>query len=149
MYLVFRPFLMAMAVRQRNTKHINRCGMSRVTPQATGRCYWATTCSVLPQRLPGQQANKHQWTNTPTLLAILMAMAMRRYIAVCIARRRRSRDSLEATGWRHQASILSNNIKWNIALRGFFNVFHCQQKRVRSKRMAPTNTRGMTYQTKD
>jgi hypothetical protein len=31
---------------------------------------WATTCSVLPQQPPGQQANKQQSTNTPKKLAI-------------------------------------------------------------------------------
>jgi hypothetical protein len=45
----------------------------------------ATTCSILPQQLPGQQAKKQQSTNTPTLLAILMAMKMRQYNTACIA----------------------------------------------------------------
>jgi hypothetical protein len=47
--------------------------------------------------------------NTPTLLAILMAMAMHQYVTMHIAQSRRSRASLEATGYRHWASIHSNS----------------------------------------
>jgi hypothetical protein len=43
--------------------------------------------------------------NAQTLLAILMAMAVRWYNTACIARWRMSRDSMEATGRRHWASI--------------------------------------------
>jgi hypothetical protein len=114
--------LMAMVVCWCNTKHIAQCSMSRATPEATGCWHWATTCSVLPQRLPGQQANKQQSTSTPTKLAVSMAMVMRRYVTACIAQWRRSRALLEATGRHHQASIMSNNIKgtW---LQRFFLMF--------------------------
>ncbi len=110
---------MATAVRRSNTDGIARWGMSRATPEATGCRHRATTCYVLPQQLPGQQANKQQSTNTPKKVAILMAMAMRRYVTACIAQWRRSRASLEATGRHHWASIMSNNINrtW---LRFFF-----------------------------
>ncbi len=113
---------MATAVRRSNTDGIAQCGMSRATPEATGCCHRATTCSVLLQRPPGQQANKQQSTNTPTKLAVLMAMAMCRYVTERIAWWRRSRASLEATGRYHRASIMSNNIKgtW---LRRFFMMF--------------------------
>jgi hypothetical protein len=96
--------------------------MSRATPEATRRWHPATTCSILPQQPPGQQANKQQSTNTPTKLAIPMAMAMRRYVTAPIAQWRRSKALLEATGRCHQASIMSNNIKrtW---LRCFFLMF--------------------------
>jgi hypothetical protein len=116
--------LIATAVRQSNTDGIAQCGMSTATPEATGCRHWATTCSVSPQWLPGQQAYKQQSTNTPAKLAISMAMAMRRYVTACIAQWRRSRASLEATGCRHQASIMPNNIvrTW---LRCFFLCFHC------------------------
>jgi hypothetical protein len=77
--------LMATAVRQSNTDGIARCGMSRATLEATGRLHQATTHSVLPQRPPGQQANKQQSTNSPKKLAVLMAMAMRRYVTTHIA----------------------------------------------------------------
>ncbi len=101
---------MAMAVCRCNTKHIAQCSRSRATLEATGRRHWVTTCSILPQRPPGQQANKQQSTNTPTKLTILMAMTMRQYITARISQWRRSRASLEATGCRHWASIMSNNI---------------------------------------
>jgi hypothetical protein len=113
---------MATAVCQSNTDGIAQCGMSRATPEATGHRHQATTRSVSPQRLPGQQAYNQQSTNTPTKLAISMAMAMRQYVTTRIARWRRSRASLEATGCRHRASIMPNNIvgTW---LRRFFLTF--------------------------
>jgi hypothetical protein len=61
--------------------------------------------------LPRQQANRWRWKNTSTLLAVLMAIAMRRYVTVCIPQWRRSRASLEATARLLWASIMSNNIK--------------------------------------
>ncbi len=114
--------LIAMAVRRSNTDGIAQCGMSRATPEATGCCHWATTCYLLPQWPPGQQANKQQSTNTPKKVAVLMAMAMRRYVTTHIAQWRRSRASLKATGRRHWVSIMSDNINWTW-LRIFFNVF--------------------------
>ena len=113
---------MATVVRRSNTDGIARCGMSRATLEATERCHRVRTRSVLPQRPPGQRENKQQSTNTPRKQAILMAKAVRRYITAQIARWRRSRTSLEATGCRHWASIMSNNINrtW---LRRFFWMF--------------------------
>ncbi len=55
-----QAILMAMQVRWSNTDIIAKCGMSRATPEATGRCHRVTTCSVLPQQLPGQQQTKQQ-----------------------------------------------------------------------------------------
>ncbi len=117
-----RPVLKALQMRRSNTDSIAQCGMSRATPEATGRHHWATTCSILPQRPPEQQANKQQSTNTPKKVAMLMASAVRQYNTVCIAQWRRSRALLEATGRRHQASIMSNNINWTW-LRRFIYVF--------------------------
>ncbi len=113
---------MATAVRQSNTDGITQCSMSRSTPEAAGHRHWATICSVLSQRPPGQQANKQQSTNLPRKQAVLMAMAMRRYVTGQIAQWRRSRASLEATGSCHWASIMSNNINWTW-LDGFFYGF--------------------------
>ncbi len=141
--------LMATAVRRSNTDGIARCGMSGATPEATGCRHWVTTCYVLPQRPPGQQANKQQSTNTPKKVGVLMAMAMRRYVTTRIAQWRRSRASQEATGRRHRASIMSDNINrtW---LRWFFLCFHRQNHRKRSRVDAktPVFNRGMTYQSK-
>jgi hypothetical protein len=122
-----------------------QCSISRATPEATGRRHRATTCSILPQQPPGQQAIKQQSTNTPTKLAVLMAMAIPRYITACIAQWSRSRASLEATGHRHRASIMSDNINWTW-LRCFFLCFHRQNCRKRS-RVDAKNC--MTYQTKE
>ncbi len=93
-----------------NERGIARCSKSRATLDAPGSCHWATTCSVLPQQPPGQQANKQQSTNPPKKVAVLMAMAMHRYITACIAQWKRSRASLEATGRCHRVSIMSDNI---------------------------------------
>jgi hypothetical protein len=112
--------LMATAECQSNTDGIAQCGMSRATPEAIGCQHRATTCSVSPQRTPGQQANKQQSTNTPRKQAVLMAMALRRYVTAWIAQWRRSRASLETTGRRHRASIMSNNINRTLAKMVFF-----------------------------
>ncbi len=99
---------------------------------------------------PGQQANKQQSTNTPTKLAVSMAMAMRRYVTACIAQWSRSRALLEATGRHHWASIMSDNIKgtW---LWWIFWCFHRQNCRKTSQVDAktPVFNGGMTYQTKE
>ncbi len=141
--------LMATAVRRSNTDGIAWCNMSRATPEATGRRHQATTCSVLPQWPPEQQANKQQSTNTPKKVAMLMTAAVRRYVTARIARWRRSRALLEATGHRHWVSIMSNNMN-RIWLRWFFWCFHCQchWKRSRVDAKTPVFNRGMTYQSK-
>jgi hypothetical protein len=124
--------------------------MSRANPEATGCQHRATTCSVSPQGPPGQQANKQQSTNTPRKQAVLMAMAMHRYVTVQIARWRRSRASLEATGRRHRASIMSDDINWTW-LQQIFQCFHRQNRRKRSRVDAktPIFNRGTTYQMKE
>ena len=103
---------MATTVRQSDTDEFAQCGMSRATLEATGCRHRATTCSISPQRPPGQHANKQQSTNTPTKLAVLMAIAMRRYNIVCIAQWRRSRASLEATGCHHRESTCSGGVDY-------------------------------------
>ncbi len=115
--------LMATAVRRSNTDDIARCGMSRATPEATGGWHWATTCSVSPQRPPGQQANKQQSTNTPKKLAILMAMAMCRYVTAHIAQWKRFRALLDATKCHHRASIAANSCNWSCMCRFFTSFF--------------------------
>jgi hypothetical protein len=105
---------------------------------------------LLPQQPPEQQANKQQSTNTPKKVAMLMAAAVCWYNTAGIARWRRSRALLEATGRRHQASIMSDNINrtW---LRWFFLCFHRQSRRKRSRVDAktPVFNRGITYQTNE
>ncbi len=113
--------LMATSVHRGNTEGIAQWGMSRATSEATGRRYWATTCSELPRWLPGQQANKQWWTNTPTLLAVLMAMAMCLYVTARITQWRRSRASqpwktghkkqLNTKVWRSKSSLFSCRVR--------------------------------------
>ncbi len=57
-------------------------------------------------------AKKTTTTNCPTLLSILLAMAMPQYHTTCIARWRMSRTLLEATGCCHQVSIAANRSHW-------------------------------------
>ena len=118
--------LIALAVRRCDTKHIAQCSMPRATPEATGCRHWATTHSVLPQHLPGQQANKQQSTITPTKLAVSMAIAMWRYETACIAQWRRSRATLEATGCHHRASTCSDSHQSDMPTPVFPDVFYCQ-----------------------
>jgi hypothetical protein len=70
----------------------------------------------------GATANKTMMKNGPALLAFLMTAAVRRYNTVHIARWRRSRASLEATGCNHWSSVTADTIKgtW---LRHFFMFF--------------------------
>ncbi len=139
----------AMRTHWSNECGIAQCSKFRATLDAPGSRHRATTCSVSPQQPPGQQANKQQSTHTPKKVAVLMAMAMCRYVTAHIAQWRRSRASLEATGRCHQASIMSDNINrtW---LRRFFLCFHRQNCRKRSRVDAktPVFNRGMTYQSK-
>ncbi len=140
---------MATAVRRSNTDGIARCRMSRATPEATGCRHWATTCSVLPQQPPGQQANKQQSTNTPKKLAILMAMAMRRYVTVHIARWRRFRALLDATKHCHQVSIAADSCNWSCMCRFFAGFLSSTcTKRLQVDNKAPVFNRDITYQTK-
>ena len=141
--------LMATAVRRSNTEGLAQCSMFRATLEATGHQHRVTTCSVLPQWPPGQQATKQPSTNDSKQVAVLMAMAMRRYVTAHITWWRKSRASLEATGCRHQASIMSNNINrtWDMATTVFI-MFHHQNHRKRSwvDAKTPVFNRGMTYQ---
>ncbi len=117
---------MATVVQPSNTDGIAQCGMSRATPEATGHCHWATTCSVLPQQLPEQQQTKQQQKNGTTLLAILMAVVVRRYDTPHIARWRTSRALVEATGRHHWVSIAVDTCNRSCAGRFFFESFHHQ-----------------------
>ncbi len=93
-----------------------------------------------------RQTNNNQQIHLKKL-AVLMAMAMHRYVIACIAQWRRSRASKEATGRRHWSCNMSNNIVWSWL--HFF--FHCQNHRKRSQvdNKTPVFNRGMTYQMKE
>ncbi len=140
-----------MAIRTHgcNAACIAQCSMSRATPEATGCPHHANTCSI-SWWPPGQQQTKQLWNIAPTLLAIWMSIAVRRCHTVCITWWGRFMAFLEATGRHHWASICSNNIGltyqcqflWNLSLSTCW-------KRPQGKRMAPTNNRGMKYQTNE
>ncbi len=117
--------LLAMRMRGCKAAYIAQCSMSMATPKASGCHHWATTRSVLPQWLPGQQANKQQSTSTPKKVAILIAATVCQYNTACIAQWRRSRASLEATGCCHQASIVADRCNWSRICR-FLVYFHCK-----------------------
>ncbi len=102
--------LIAMAMCQCNKEWIAWCSMSRATLEATSCHHWATTHSVLPWWPPGQQQTKQRWKKAPTLVAVLMALAVSRYNTTCIAWWRRFMAFLEATGCHHWASIHYNSI---------------------------------------
>jgi hypothetical protein len=93
-------------------------------------------------RQGNNQQNNNQTIQPPTLLAVLMAIALRRYNTACITQWRRSRASPEATGCHHWASTRSNSITGTCQRR-----FCSMRKRPQSTRISPNNNRGMTYQT--
>ncbi len=104
--------LMAMWMHWSNAHGIAWCSTTRATQEAFGCRHQATTSFVLPWRPPGQQSTKQRWQNTPTLLAILMAIAMQQYDTTCITWWMKSVALREATGHHHQASICLNKNNW-------------------------------------
>ncbi len=54
--------LIAMGVCRSNTDGIAQCCICRATPEASGHCHWATTCSVLPRRPEAARATGKQTT---------------------------------------------------------------------------------------
>ena len=68
---------------------------------------------LAPYRLGGHQEGDSKQNNkeyVPTMMAISMAIAMRRYYTACIARWRRSRAFIKATKHRHRASTFSDSM---------------------------------------
>ncbi len=136
--------LIAMAVRWCDIARIARWRRSRAFIKATKCCHRATTCSVSPRRLPGQQKTKQ------TLLSISMAVVVRRYYTARIAQWGKSMAFLKATNRRHRASTHSDIIKgtWQCHEFAIFEEFHAPEM-VRLSWMAKKFTRGMTaYQWK-
>jgi hypothetical protein len=87
---------------------IAQCSMSRATPEATGCRHWAATHSVSPWRLPGQQQTIQRCNMYPLWWSL--AIAMRWYYTVRIARWRRSRAFIKATKRRHWVSTRSDSV---------------------------------------
>jgi hypothetical protein len=91
--------------------------------------------------------NKPTMKNTPTLLAILMAIAMHRYYTVHIAWWKRSRAFLKATKRRHRASTCSDIINRTclpLILGVYFII-----KSLKKGSSWPNNNRGMAHQYDD
>ncbi len=84
--------------------------------------------------------------NWPTLMAILMAIAVRRYDTARIAQWRRSRALVEATGCCHWVIIAANKCNRS-CIRWYFSSFLLSTCRKRSQvnAKAPVFNRGMTY----
>ena len=55
---LLRAISMAMAVRRCDTERITWCSMTRASPEATGCCHQAITCSILPRRPQGRQSTQ-------------------------------------------------------------------------------------------
>ena len=83
-----RAICMVMAVRRCNTERIAQCSMTNASPEATGRRHRATTRSISPRPLPEAARAiiiTTMMQHVPTLLAVLMAIAMQLYYTGCIA----------------------------------------------------------------
>ncbi len=127
--LPLRPILKALRMRQCYAEFIPQYSMSRATLEASGCRHWATTCSLLPRWLPGQQQTKQQWKHAPTLLAILMAVVVRWYNTTWISWWRGSRASLEATGCHHWASTAANSSNQSCIRYFFFSLSTSQTQK--------------------
>ena len=72
-----RAISMAMAVRRCDTERKARCSMTRASPEATERRHRAII-RLLALYCPGGRQGDNHYEHVPTLLAISMAIAMRR-----------------------------------------------------------------------
>jgi hypothetical protein len=100
-----------------------------------------------PRRHRGN-SKKKTMKNAPTLLAILMAMEVRRYNTTCIARWKRCRAMLDATDSSYWASIAANSSQFGHTNAIFLCAFSLSTRRKRSQGDAKAHVfnRGMTYQ---
>ena len=104
-----RAVLMANQTHWSGTKHIARFSMTRSSPEATGRCYWATTCSVLPG---GRQGNNQQNNNAKcTHFAVHFDShhdVATQYCTHCLMEEVRGFHKHKATKHHHRASTCSD-----------------------------------------
>ena len=75
---------MAMRTHWINARGITQCSMTKATPEASGCCHQATSTLRITLAAGRATINKTMMKNSHTLLAILVAIAMQRYDAVCI-----------------------------------------------------------------
>jgi hypothetical protein len=97
---------MAMSVRRCNTERITRCSMTRALPEALD----AAIGQLLAPYRPGSCQGDNHYEHVPTLLAILMAIAMRRCYTLRIARWRRFVAFIKATKRHHRTSTRSDRV---------------------------------------
>ncbi len=101
--------------------------------QCYSRSHWmpALSNNLLRIAPASARATGKQTTiiNTPTKLAVLMAIVMPRYDTVHIAQWRRSRASLEATGCHHWASTCSDSNKLDTKLPRFCYLLRVVRRR--------------------
>ena len=140
-----RAISMDMAMRRWNTERISRLRRSRAFIKATKLRQRATTRSVLPRRPPGTQSTQRWATCPPPLLAILMAVVMRRCYTPRIARWRRFVAFIKATKRHHGVSTCSDINQPDMPPLVVSDI--SSWKRAPVDMLAPNNNRGMTYQT--
>ena len=110
---------MAMAVRRCDMKCITLCGMTRASPEATGRRHRATTRSVLPHQPPGRQSTQ-RWCNMYSLCWPFQWPLRCGGTIARIDRLRRFVAFNRATKRHHRTSTCSDIIKGTRQLRLFW-----------------------------
>ena len=122
-----RAISMAMVVRWCGMKRIAQCSMTRASPEATGRRHRATNRSVSPRWPRRATINLTMMQHALTLLAVLMAIAMRRYYTARINQWRRFVAFIKGTKCHHRTSTRSDIIKGTSQIR-LFRTFHHEKE---------------------
>jgi len=112
---------MALAVCRCHTERITWCSMTRASLEATGHRHSATTRSARAT------ANETTMQHVPTLLAIWIAVAMRRYDTACNSQWRRFVAFIKATKRHHRTSTHSDIIKGTRQV-WLFRTFHREKE---------------------
>ncbi len=97
--------------------------MQQIQGHTSTRCPWKPPSGDYSLRIALAAAratgtNKWRYKNTPTLLSVLMAMAMRQNVTMHIAWWRRTSALLEATEHHHPVSCCSSIIRYGASLGG-------------------------------
>jgi len=122
-----RAILKAMAVRRCDTKRIAQCSMTRASLEATGCPSGDYSLHIAPSAARAT-INLTMMQQVLTLLAVLMAIAMRQYYTAHIARWKRFVNFIKATKCHHWMSTCSDIIKGTRQLRlRLFRTFHCEK----------------------
>jgi hypothetical protein len=106
----FRPSSTAELMRRYDATYITRWREFMATPEATGSRHWVSIRTVLPRLMTGFACRQKNDEKASYLPAVSLAVAVRRYDTMRIARWRGTRATLEATGCRHRESIAADTI---------------------------------------